>query len=185
MEDSRRGSRLRVRVTLDGVDTNEIPDSFRTRASVFPRSFFPREMQNPQPNASGAQFFSDDTSDDGIQDTDGRDASRRGSRRTTSAFVRVPLPGRPDGEILVPKMKSLRRARELKLNDMGHRMAWLQSRVFSGRNLVLQRACKFEDCPYHSHAKRLIGRLLTNGHSGLLPHENLRSYRGQHARCSG
>lgn len=134
-------------MTLDGVDTNEIPDSFRTRASVFPRSFFPREMQNPPPNALGAQFFSDDTSDDGIQDTDGRDASRRGSRRTSSTFVKVPLPGSQDGEISVPKMEKSRRARELKLNDMGHRMAWLQSRVFSGRNVFLQRACKFEDYP--------------------------------------
>ncbi|OAA72135.1 hypothetical protein ISF_01208 [Cordyceps fumosorosea ARSEF 2679] len=140
VEDSRRGSRLRVRVTLDGVDTNEIPDSFRTRASVYPRSFFPREMQNPPPNALGAHFFSDDASDDGIQDTDGRDVSRRGSKLASSTSVRVPLPDSQDGEVMIPRMRRSRRARELKLNDMGHRMAWLQSRVFSGRNLFLQRA---------------------------------------------
>lgn len=142
VEDTRRGSRLRVRVTLDGVDTNEIPDSFRTRASVFPRSFFPREMQNPPPNALGTHFFSDDASDDGIQDTDGRDVSRRGLKSTSSISVKVPLPDSQSGEIPVPKMRRSRRERELKLNDMGHRMAWLQSRVFSGRNLFLQRACK-------------------------------------------
>uniref|UniRef100_A0A8H7NJR2 Uncharacterized protein n=1 Tax=Bionectria ochroleuca TaxID=29856 RepID=A0A8H7NJR2_BIOOC len=47
VEDNVRGSRLRVRVTLEGVDTNEIPDSFRKGASVFPRTYFPREMQSP------------------------------------------------------------------------------------------------------------------------------------------
>ncbi|TQW05268.1 ribosomal protein l24e [Cordyceps javanica] len=120
VEDSRRGSRLRVRVTLDGVDTNEIPDSFRTRASVYPRSFFPREMQNPPPNALGAHFFSDDVSDDGIQDTDGRDISRRGLKSTPSTPVKVPLPDSQDGEIMVPRMKRSRRVKELKLNDMGH-----------------------------------------------------------------
>ncbi|KAJ6786796.1 hypothetical protein PWT90_03137 [Aphanocladium album] len=140
VEDNRRGSRLRVRVTLDGVDTNEIPDSFRTRASVFPRSFFPREMQNPPPNALGAHFFSDDASDDGIQETDGRGTGRRGSRTASSVSVKVPLPDSHTGEMCVPRMRRSRRERELKLNDMGHRMAWLQSRVFSGRNLFLQRA---------------------------------------------
>lgn len=142
VDDNRRGSRLRVRVTLDGVDTNEIPDSFRTRASVFPRSFFPREMQNPPPNALGSHFFPDDAADDGIQETEGRDAGRRGVKRVSPVAVKVPLRESHDGETFVPKMSRSRRERELKLNDMGHRMAWLQSRVFSGRNLFLQRARK-------------------------------------------
>lgn len=149
VEDTRRGSRLRVRVTLDGVDTNEIPDSFRTRASVFPRSFFPREMQNPPPNSLGAHFFSDDASDDGIQNTDGRESGKRGVKMTASMLANVPFSDNQNGNIVVPKLRRAQREKELKLNDLGHRMAWLQSRVFSGRNLFLQRACKLHTRTKH------------------------------------
>jgi len=32
------------------------------------------------------------------------------------------------------------RGKEVRLNDLGYRMAWLQSRVFAGRTVFLQRA---------------------------------------------
>ena len=143
VEDNMRGSRLRVRVTLTGVDTNEIPDSFRKAASVFPRSFFPREMQNPPPSAISSHFFSDDVSDDGIQETSGRDLGKRGSSRIVTKTVRVPMSGSQQGEVVIPGMQRSRRAKELKLNELAHSMAWLQSRVFAGRTMFLQRACKF------------------------------------------
>lgn len=138
VEDNLRGSRLRVRVTLEGVDTNEIPDSFRKGASVYPRSFFPREMQSPAPSGDGSHFFPDDVEDDGNQETEGREASRRGVTRK----VKVPLSEGRETEVSVPQMRRTRRATEAKLNDLGYRMAWLQSRVFSGRTVFLQRACK-------------------------------------------
>jgi hypothetical protein len=141
VEDNLRGSRLRVRVTLEGVDTNEIPDSFRKGASVYPRSFFPREMQSPAPSATGSHFFPDDIQDDMHQDTEGREVSRRGTTRN----VKGPVGEGREQEFSVPQMRKTRRGTEVKLNDLGYRMAWLQSRVFSGRTVFLQRARKLTD----------------------------------------
>ncbi|KAG5991160.1 hypothetical protein E4U43_004087, partial [Claviceps pusilla] len=153
VDDSMRGSRLRVRVTLDGVDTNEIPDSFRRGASVFPRSYFPREMQSPPPSASGSQFFSEDLfdghgdggdvgDDDGIQETEGRVPGRhRGMTKSANRAVEVTVgAGGGGGAAVVPRMRKSRRRKEVKLNDLACRMAWLQSRVFAGRTVFLQRA---------------------------------------------
>lgn len=142
VEDNIRGSRLRVRVTLDGVDTNEIPDSFRKGASVFPRSYFPREMQSPPPSATGSQFFTDDRSDDGIEETEGRNAKRRGVPKTGGEKVKITANEGEDDEATIPRMRRSMRSKEVRLNDLAYRMAWLQSRVFAGRTVFLQRACK-------------------------------------------
>lgn len=147
VDDNMRGSRLRVRVTLDGVDTNEIPDSFRKGASVFPRSYFPREMQSPPPSATGSQFFSGDLSDDGIQETEGRVPVRRGISKSASQAVRVTMGDGRSGEVAIPRMRKTRRGKEVKLNDLAYRMAWLQSRVFAGRTVFLQRACEHHPHP--------------------------------------
>ncbi|KND89849.1 hypothetical protein TOPH_05448 [Tolypocladium ophioglossoides CBS 100239] len=140
VEDNVRGSRLRVRVTLDGVDTNEIPDSFRKGASVYPRSYFPREMQSPPPSATGSRFFADDLSDDGIQETEGREESRHRRPKSMSEVVKVKMAEGQDGESTIPRMRKAGRGKEVRLNDLAYRMAWLQSRVFAGRTVFLQRA---------------------------------------------
>ncbi|KJZ75938.1 hypothetical protein HIM_04762 [Hirsutella minnesotensis 3608] len=140
VEDNVRGSRLRVRVTLDGVDTNEIPDSFRKGASVYPRSYFPREMQSPPPSATGSRFFADDMSDDGIEETEGRDASHHRGQKSTGEVVNVTMAEGQDGEATIPRTRKSRRGKEVRLNDLAYRMAWLQSRVFAGRTVFLQRA---------------------------------------------
>ncbi|KAK1758605.1 hypothetical protein QBC47DRAFT_358440 [Echria macrotheca] len=141
VEDSDRQSRLRVRVTLDGVDTREIPDSFRKSSSVYPRSYFPREMQSPPPSATGSKFFAEDASDmedDGTAETEGRRAARGMAKRKT--MVKVPMSEGQEGEVAIPRMRKAFRGKEVRLNDLGYRMAWLQSRVFAGRTVFLQRA---------------------------------------------
>ncbi|SPQ19503.1 b18afef6-09e2-42ef-a296-b9d99416fb9a [Thermothielavioides terrestris] len=143
VEDSDRNSRLRVRVTLDGVDTHEIPDSFRKSSSVYPRSYFPREMQSPPPSATGSSFFTDDltdTEDDGTTDTEGRRPGRAGRSARARTMVKVPLAEGREGEVAIPRMRKMFRGKEVRLNDLGYRMAWLQSRVFAGRTVFLQRA---------------------------------------------
>ncbi len=149
VEDSDRQSRLRVRVTLEGVDTREIPDSFRKGSSVFPRSYFPREMQSPPPSATGSKFFPDDASDaedDGAVETEGRRANSRGGSSSGGSrgrmMVKVPLVDGQEGEVAIPGMRKGTRGKEVRLNDLGYRMAWLQSRVFAGRTVFLQRACE-------------------------------------------
>ncbi|KAK4192549.1 hypothetical protein QBC35DRAFT_469885 [Podospora australis] len=142
VEDSDRQSRLRVRVTLDGVDTREIPDSFRKSSSVYPRSYFPREMQSPPPSATGSKFFTDDaddTEDDGTADTEGRHSGRGASKRGR-VMVKVPMGEGQEGDVAIPRMRKTFRGKEVRLNDLGYRMAWLQSRVFAGRTVFLQRA---------------------------------------------
>jgi hypothetical protein len=57
-------------------------------------------------------------------------------------MVKVPM-GESQGEIAIPRMRKSIRGKEVRLNDLGYRMAWLQSRVFAGRTVFLQRACKF------------------------------------------
>jgi hypothetical protein len=158
VEDNVRGSRLRVRVTLEGVNTKEIPDSFRKGSSVFPRSYFPREMQSPPPSPTGSRFFGEDfgvgpgeVEDDGVEETEGREISRRRGRASAAAgfareremvVVRVPIGEGQEGEVGVPRMRRAVRGKEVRLNELGYRMAWLQSRVFAGRTVFLQRACK-------------------------------------------
>lgn len=158
VEDSDRQSRLRVRVTLDGVDTREIPDSFRKSSSVYPRSYFPREMQSPPPSATGSRFFQEDLTDmedDGNTDTDGRRAGRGlGGRGKT--MVKAPCNEGSDLEIAVPKLRKAMRGKEVRLNDLGYRMAWLQSRVFAGRPVFLQRAL---DC-YRNKTKQAIESIM-------------------------
>lgn len=144
VEDSDRQSRLRVRVTLDGVDTREIPDSFRKSSSVYPRSYFPREMQSPPPSATGSRFFVDDLSDpddDGNAETEGRRVGR-GAVGRGKVMVKVPTSDGSDVEVAIPRVRRSVRGKEVRLNDLGYRMAWLQSRVFAGRTVFLQRACK-------------------------------------------
>lgn len=151
VEDSDRQSRLRVRVTLDGVDTREIPDSFRKSSSVYQRSYFPREMQSPPPSATGSKFFGGDISDiedSGTTDTEGRRPGRGGgASRRGHAMVKVPMPGGQETEVAIPRMRRAFRGKEVRLNDLGYRMAWLQSRVFAGRTVFLQRAREFPPFP--------------------------------------
>lgn len=145
VEDLDRQSRLRVRVTLEGVDTREIPDSFRKGSSVYPRSYFPREMQSPPPSATGSKFFTDDmdsAEDDGNADTEGRGAVRGTSRNFATETVKVPTGENQETGVVIPRMRKNIRGKEVRLNDLGYRMAWLQSRVFAGRTVFLQRARK-------------------------------------------
>lgn len=133
VEDPIKQSRIRVRVTLDTVDINEIPDSFRKSNSVYQRSWFPLQMQSPPPSANGSQFFQDDDSDDEVDG--GRGRSRRGRK-----MVAVQLPNGDEGEIPIPRMRKSQRALEVKLNDLGYRMTWHQSRTFADKSVFLQKA---------------------------------------------
>lgn len=142
VDDSRRGSRQRVRVQLENVDTKEIPDSFRKRSAVFPRSYFPREMQDPPPSATGSRFFEDDLSDQDVEVDGGRTGRSRTSRARERVMVKVPMTN-GDGDLAVPRTRKSTRTREVRLNDLGFRMAWLNGRPFAGRTIFMQRACKF------------------------------------------
>jgi hypothetical protein len=131
VDDPGKGARVRVRVTLDTVDINEIPDSFRKSNSVYPRSWFPMQMQSPPPSARGSRFFEAEDEDDAVE-TEGR----------KKMMVNVPLVDGGEGEIGVPRLRKSVRGKEVMLNDLGYRMTWHQSRVFADKTVFLQKACK-------------------------------------------
>ncbi|KAJ5836676.1 hypothetical protein N7447_002702 [Penicillium robsamsonii] len=129
VDDPQRGCRVRVKVVLDKVNMDEIPDSYRESNSVYPRTYFPIQMRDENRVVPAKRFFRDDT-----EQADDPEASTIG--RTT-----VPAPSLDaDTEIDVPKISRRKHHKELMLNDLGYRMSWSQSRVFAGRMLFLQRS---------------------------------------------
>jgi len=133
VDDAQRGTRVRVRVTLDSVKMEEMPDSYRKINSVFPRSYFPMQMSSPPTSPRGSGVFSDEPDDED-------DPSFPLAGRVT-----VPVPTL-DGEATVPRprLTQTKRTKEITLNDLGYRMSWSQSRVFAGRTLFLQKSRKSE-----------------------------------------
>ncbi|KAF9891164.1 hypothetical protein FE257_004728 [Aspergillus nanangensis] len=128
VDDAQRGCRVRVKVMLDQVDMNELPDSYRKSNSVYPRTYFPVQMKSsPDRSLPGRRYVRDDTQ------TDDSDA--------TVGKVLVPVNQMDgDNEFAVPRVSRGRHSKEVLLNDLGYRMSWSQSRVFSGRMLFLQRS---------------------------------------------
>lgn len=55
-------------------------------------------------------------------------------------MVAVPLADGGEAELGVPRMRKSVRSKEVKLNDLGYRMTWHQSRVFADKTVFLQKA---------------------------------------------
>lgn len=143
VEDPAKNQRVRVRVTLDTVDINEIPDSFRKSNSVFPRSWFPLQMQDPPPSSRGSKFFEGDDQDSDDDVDVGNGGVRNGRKRRGRTMVRVPLADGGEAEVATPRMRRSIRSKEVRINELGYRMTWHQSRVFADKTVFLQKACEF------------------------------------------
>ena len=148
VDDTQRAQRVRVRVTLDNVMLEEMPDSYRKSNSVYPRSFFPMHLQSPPSSPAGGRFSKDpDRDDEGVGDDAGAgavgDASESGKPTIGRTLVPVSLMDGSEAKVPLPRIAKPRRSKELALNDLGYRMSWIQSRVFSGRHLFLQRSCRY------------------------------------------
>jgi len=122
VDDAQRGTRVRVRVMLDQVQMAEMPDSYRKNNSVYPRSWFATEMQSPISSPRRGRWPDDVEAEQ--QETP---AAR--------SLVPVPMLDGSDAKLPVPRMSRVKRNKEVTLNDLGYRMSWSQSRVFSGRTL--------------------------------------------------
>ena len=132
VDDPARGARVRVRVTLDQVEMKEMPDSYRKTNSVYPRSYFPMQMQSPPSTLRTNRFFDDEDVKGG--DVDDGQATRG------ETLVPVPMLEGAEGEVAVPRISRAKKRREVTLNDLGYRMSWSQSRVFAGRTMFLQKS---------------------------------------------
>ncbi|OKP09694.1 hypothetical protein PENSUB_4965 [Penicillium subrubescens] len=129
IEDPQRGARVRVKVMLDKVNMDEIPDSYRMSNAVYPRTYFPVQMKDaPGTSVPNKRFFRDDT-----EHGDGSDATV-----SRTSVLAPSLDG--EREIDVPQLSRRRHHKEVMLNDLGYRLSWCQSRVFAGRTLFLQRS---------------------------------------------
>ncbi len=129
VEDTQKSSRVRVKVTLDQIEMSEIPDSYRQQNSVFPRTYFPVQMQTLQAPSRSNRF---------VEEGDEVDASV-----PTIGKVSVPVPvSGGEVEIDVPGLSRSKKGREQKINELGYRMAWGQGRVFSNRPIFLARSCE-------------------------------------------
>lgn len=140
VDDPQRGTRVRVRVMLDQVRMHEMPDSYRRNNSVYPRSWFPTEMQSPPTSPRRSRWADDIETEEGA------------SREETRTLVPVPVMDGSEVKLPVPRMTRGKRSKEVVLNDLGYRMSWSQSRVFSGRTLFLQRSREYHRIHEHNRA---------------------------------
>ncbi|KAI7501434.1 hypothetical protein KC367_g2847 [Hortaea werneckii] len=132
VEDQQRGTRVRVRVMLDQVKMDDMPDAHLKTNSVYPRSYYPRQMRSPPGSPRGRGVWDDEN--DEMEGASGT-APTRG--RT---MVPVSLMDGSETKLSVPRMTKSRRSKEVALNELGYRMAWGQPRTFNGRTLFLQRS---------------------------------------------
>lgn len=124
VDDTQKNARVRVKVTLDQVNVQDIPDSYRKQNSVYPRSYYPIQMQ-AEPSAG--RFSTDDMDADHGAPTIGR--------------MTVPCTtSEGESQVEVAQLTRGKRERERKVNELGYRMAWGQGRVFSNRPIFLARA---------------------------------------------
>ncbi|EME84909.1 uncharacterized protein MYCFIDRAFT_195831 [Pseudocercospora fijiensis CIRAD86] len=131
VDDNQRGTRVRVRVMLDQVKMDDMPDAHLRINAVYPRSYFPRQMRSP-PGSPGARGNWDDENDEG---EDGQTLPPQGK-----TLVPVSLMDGSEAKLPVPRMTKSKRSKEVALNELGYRMSWGQARTFNGRTLFLQRS---------------------------------------------
>lgn len=133
VEDSQRGTRVRVRVMLDQVKMDDMPDAHLRINAVYPRSYYPRQMRSP-PGSPRVRGMWDDENDEVEEGASGT-APTKGKTQ-----VSVQLMDGSEAKLPIPRMTKSRRAKEVALNELGYRMAWGQARTFNGRTLFLQRS---------------------------------------------
>lgn len=134
VEDNQRGTRVRVRVMLEQVKMDDMPDAHLKTNAVYPRSYYPRQMRSP-PGSPRARGMWDDEDDD--HEGESGTAPTRGK-----TMVPVSMMDGSEAQLPVPRMTKSRRSKEVALNELGYRMAWGQARTFNGRTLFLQRSRK-------------------------------------------
>lgn len=143
VDDTEGKTRVRVKVNLESVEIAEIPDSYRRKNSVYPRSWRPTEMPpSPRDQRARRVRFVEDGVEDGVEgQREGLGVAEMG-RGIQAGRVTVPVQmlDKGEGRLNVPGLGRRAQEREDKLNDLGYRISWGQSRVFAGRVLFLQKS---------------------------------------------
>lgn len=145
VDDHQRGGRARVKVTLDRVDMNEIPDSYRLSNAVFPRAYYPIQMkESPGHEILNSRYLETDGNnhDEDEDDFEGDYDYDNDNESVTVGRIVVPLAVTEGVSAPVPQLTRNRHRKDKVLNDLGYRMSWSQSRVFASRPKFLQRSRK-------------------------------------------
>ena len=137
VDDKDRGTRVRVRVMLDQVKMDDMPDQHLKINAVFPRSYFARQMSSPPGSPREGTGGRWDDEDDEVEGASGT------APTLGKTMVTVPLMDGSEAQLPIPRMTKSRRAKEVAINELGYRMAWGQARTFNGRTLFLQRSREF------------------------------------------
>ncbi|KAF2745519.1 hypothetical protein M011DRAFT_406582 [Sporormia fimetaria CBS 119925] len=129
-DEQKNNQNSRIHCSLGEVQLQEIPDSFRKVNCLYPRSYFDMQMSSPPQSPTGSGHFQNDE-----PDRPNKPQCPLGGQ----TLVRVSTPERPV-EVPVPRLTKAARTREIDINELGYRMTWAQSRMFSHRQLFLQRS---------------------------------------------
>ena len=151
VDDTERKTRVRVKVNLESVEISELPDSYRLDNSVYQRSYFPTQMpQSPREKRDQRVRFVEDDVEDGAEGQgEGLGVAEMG-RRMHVGSVTVPVPmveggegeRKREGKLKIPGLGRRAKEKEERLNDIGYRMSWSQSRTFAGKVVFLQKSCE-------------------------------------------
>lgn len=127
-----KSDKVRVKLDLSDMDTDEIVDDIRMRNCVYPRSFSPRQIaDSPQvQKMREARNFE-------------QEGDEPGSVGIGQTLVRVEtLDG--EAEVPVPRLGKRVRQKDQILNDLGYRISYSQIRRYYGRVSFLQRSCELQ-----------------------------------------
>ena len=133
VEDSQRGQRCRVKVSLDKVELQDMPDAHLRINAVYPRSYYARQTGSPSTAPPLPAEWDDE---------DDEQAGELGAARGKT-MVKVPLMEGKDTEMAIPRMTKSRRATEVMLNELGARMSWQSARMFHNRPIFLAKSRKY------------------------------------------
>ena len=126
----RHGHKVRVKMALHECPIQEVPDSYRRKNSVYPRSWFPTQMQlSPSSRGPRGRFLEE------RDDIESNDEGKVGA-----TYITLPMLEGKEGELKVPGLGRRTRRREEQLNDMAYRISWSQRRIFSDRVMFLQQS---------------------------------------------
>lgn len=127
---------VRVKINLEGINVNEMPDPYRREHSIYPRAFSPVGMKlSPRTRKAERReqrFIDEEDNEEGLDDD-------MGIGQTT---VKVPMVDGREGDISVPRLGRRQLEKEKMLNDLGYRICWGHGRSFSRRILLIQRTGK-------------------------------------------
>jgi hypothetical protein len=119
---------VRVHVELDSIKMEEMPDFHLQKNSVFPRQFYPRQMNSPISPRKDQEGWN---VSGGMED-DGE----------TSQMARVQLLDGSETELHIPVSPKDIQDKECALNELGYRMSWRQAKTFNERTVFMQKSRK-------------------------------------------